>query len=235
MVAGKGGETAQHRHTPLLQDWRKKFDLPDLSFLFVQLAPYVPRRDFTAVRNAQMAALQLPKTGYAVAIDLGDPHSPCTPIHPRRKQEVGRRLALSARAVQYGEHLVHTGPTFAAVTTDAATGVATIAYTPGTSAGLHSHGTADCNQVANRLCCRESPFMVQVGGGAGMWVRANYTVGEETVQLALPANYSTPVAVRYNWEPWPQCSMYNGVGGPDDHLGIAATPFCWNGTARCPW
>lgn len=44
-----------------------------LSFFFVQLAPYFTRRDFTAVRNAQMAALKLPKTGYAVAIDLGHP------------------------------------------------------------------------------------------------------------------------------------------------------------------
>ena len=84
----------------MISDWRSKFDLPDMSFFFVQLAPYWPRRDFTAVRNAQMAALKLPKVGYAVAIDLGDVHSPVSPIHPRRKQEVGRRLALSALSVQ---------------------------------------------------------------------------------------------------------------------------------------
>ena len=63
-----------------------------------------------------MAALRLPKTGYAVAIDLGDAHSPDTPIHPRRKQEVGRRLALTALSVQYGQNLVHTGPTFKSIT-----------------------------------------------------------------------------------------------------------------------
>eukprot|EP01043_Picozoa_sp_COSAG02_P022326 COSAG02_NODE_1158_length_14185_cov_21.954778_4_plen_85_part_00 len=84
----------------MIADWRSKFNLPDMSFFFVQLAPYWPRRDFTAVRNAQMAALKLPKVGYAVAIDLGDVRSPVTPIHPRRKQEVGRRLALSALSVQ---------------------------------------------------------------------------------------------------------------------------------------
>jgi sialate O-acetylesterase len=84
----------------MIADWRSKFNLPNMSFFFVQLAPYWPRRDFTAVRNAQMAALKLPKVGYAVAIDLGDVHSPVTPIHPRRKQEVGRRLALSALSVQ---------------------------------------------------------------------------------------------------------------------------------------
>jgi sialate O-acetylesterase len=50
----------------MIADWRAKFNLPDMSFFFVQLAPYWPRRDFTAVRNAQMAALKLPRTGYAV-------------------------------------------------------------------------------------------------------------------------------------------------------------------------
>ena len=37
----------------------------------------------------------------AVATDLGDPTSPYGSIHPRDKQDVGSRLALSARAVVY--------------------------------------------------------------------------------------------------------------------------------------
>lgn len=32
-----------------------------------------------------MTALKLNKTGYAVAIDIGDPTSPHGSIHPRRK------------------------------------------------------------------------------------------------------------------------------------------------------
>jgi sialate O-acetylesterase len=64
------------RFPAMISDWRAKFELPQLSFFFVQLAPYWPRRDFTAVRNAQMAALKLPLTGYAVAIDLGAPAAP---------------------------------------------------------------------------------------------------------------------------------------------------------------
>ena len=39
----------------------------------------------------------------AVAIDLGDPTSPYGSIHPRDKQDVGYRLALSARAVVYND------------------------------------------------------------------------------------------------------------------------------------
>lgn len=44
----------------------------------------------------------------AVAIDLGDPQD----IHPANKQPIGERLALLARAVAYGEKLVHSGPIF---------------------------------------------------------------------------------------------------------------------------
>ena len=72
-------------------------DLPDLSFFFVQLAAY--SQDYSLIRDAQMAALKLPKVGYGVAIDLGDPTSPQGSIHPRRKQEVGRRLSLSCLSI----------------------------------------------------------------------------------------------------------------------------------------
>ena len=79
----------------------------------------------------------------------------------------------------------------------------------------------------------ESPFEVLLA--SGQWQRANYTLGVGAVDLALPANASHPVAARYAWEAWPQCSLYNGAGGPDDHAGIAATPFCWNRTVPCAW
>lgn len=215
----------------MIADWRSKFGLPQLSFFFVQLAPYWPRRDFTAIRSAQMAALELPQTGYAVAIDLGDPHSPVNPIHPRRKQEVGRRLALSALSVQYGKDVMCTGPTFVTIASNAT--ASTVTYTQGTARGLHVTGTADCDQVGSKLCCAESPFEVLLA--SGQWQRVAYTLGIAQVTLALPANATSPVAARYAWEAWPQCSVYNGVGGPDDHAGIAGTPWCWNGTAPCPF
>ena len=216
----------------MISDWRVKFSLPNMSFFFVQLAPYFARRSFTAVRNAQMAALKLNKTGFAVAIDLGDLHSPVTPIHPRRKQEVGRRLALSALSVQYGrQDIVSTGPTFESMVVDGNT--ATIFFKNGTAHGLHHAGTADCNLVGTKRCCGESPFAILLGNGT--WQRVNYTFRAEQVELFLPAHSPRPLAARYAWEPWPLCSVYNGEGGPDDHSGIAGTPWCWNGTSPCPY
>ena len=66
----------------LVADWRVKFDLPDLFFNFVQLAAY-GWHDYTHLRQAQLAALQLPNVGMATAIDLGDMKSPNGGIHPR--------------------------------------------------------------------------------------------------------------------------------------------------------
>ena len=60
------------------------------------------------MRESQSHTLSLPATAQVVTIDVGDPSD----IHPRDKQEVGRRLALAARHVAYGESLVFSGPVF---------------------------------------------------------------------------------------------------------------------------
>jgi len=93
----------------MIHDWRAKFAAPKLPFYFVVLAPCDGHKwcgSFVNVRNAQMAGLRLPNTGYAVAVDLGDTNSPARSVHPRRKQEVSRRLALQALKLQYGKSSV---------------------------------------------------------------------------------------------------------------------------------
>ena len=49
----------------MIADWRLKFGLPDLSFFYVQLAAF--RQDYSLIRAAQDAALQLPLVGRAAA------------------------------------------------------------------------------------------------------------------------------------------------------------------------
>ena len=60
------------------------------------------------LREAQAAALQLPKTGMAVTIDIGDHND----IHPRNKEDVGKRLAAIAMAETYAKSRVHEGPVY---------------------------------------------------------------------------------------------------------------------------
>ncbi len=99
----------------MIRDWRQRFRNPDLPFLYVQLctinapAEQPPERSAWAeLREVQTACLDVPHTAMAVTVDLSEPNDP----HPRNKQDVGKRLALAARATVYGEKLIYQGPTY---------------------------------------------------------------------------------------------------------------------------
>lgn len=108
----------QYRKTfPLMiQDWRKRWGY-DFPFYFVQLATYGAYQnsnqgsDWAELREAQTMTLSLPKTGMAITTDVGNP----TDIHPTNKQDVGHRLALNALLFDYGQAVLHTGPTYESV------------------------------------------------------------------------------------------------------------------------
>lgn len=83
----------------MIRDWRARWGQGDFPFLFVQLANFMAAKPepsesaWAELREAQAMALSLPNTGMAVTIDIGDAND----IHPRNKQDVGRRLAAAAR------------------------------------------------------------------------------------------------------------------------------------------
>ncbi len=98
----------------LINDWRKQWSNPELPFFFVQLANFMapdPKpadSQWAELREAQTMTLSLPKTGMAVAIDIGEEDD----IHPRNKQDVGKRLALNALRIAYDKDIVHSGPMY---------------------------------------------------------------------------------------------------------------------------
>ncbi|MGE4286395.1 MAG: sialate O-acetylesterase [Phycisphaerae bacterium] len=99
----------------LIADWRSAWGIGDFPFLYVQLAAYkkpsdepAPGSDFTDIRDAQLSNLSIPNTAMTVAIDIGDAEN----VHPKNKQEIGRRLSIQARALAYGEDIVCMGPIF---------------------------------------------------------------------------------------------------------------------------
>jgi sialate O-acetylesterase len=67
--------------------------------------------DWAELREAQTMALSLPNTGMAVIIDIGEGAD----IHPKNKQDVGKRLALAARKVAYQENITHASPMYEAM------------------------------------------------------------------------------------------------------------------------
>jgi sialate O-acetylesterase len=97
----------------LITDWRNKWNNDSLPFLYVQLANFQDI-DFTPaesnwarLREAQLKALSVHNSAMTVTIDTGEWND----IHPLNKKDVGKRLALSARNLAYGEkELEHSGP-----------------------------------------------------------------------------------------------------------------------------
>lgn len=99
----------------MINDWRYKWKLGTFPFLFVQLPNFMEAKEQPAesqwaeLREAQLKTLSVPKTGMAVAIDLGEWND----IHPWRKKEVGDRLALLAQSIAYGnKKIVSSGPLY---------------------------------------------------------------------------------------------------------------------------
>lgn len=99
----------------MINDWRSKFNRPDLPFFYVQLPNhgdmrYQPAESGLALmREAALQTLKVPFTGMAVTIDLGEWND----LHPDNKRDVGERLALIARHFTYGERsLIYSGPIF---------------------------------------------------------------------------------------------------------------------------
>ena len=189
----------------LVRSWRQSWGQGDFPFLFVQLPGFLLKKSFPTdsawaeLREAQAMALKLPKTAMAVTIDIGDEHT----LHPLNKQEVGRRLALAARANVYGEEVVASGPVFVSQKIDG------------------SEITLSFKQLDGGLA-------VSMGGGSSLkgfaiagadkkFVWADAKIVGDTVVVSSD-QVPKPVAVRYAWGDNPDCNLA-GKGG------LPAAPF----------
>jgi sialate O-acetylesterase len=114
------GRAYQYRKAfPLMiNDWRKRWGQGEFPFYFVQLASFDAGQgtsktgsNWAELREAQTLTLSLPNTGMAVTTDIGEPHD----IHPRNKQDVGKRLAAVALNKTYGKSRVDSGPAFQSI------------------------------------------------------------------------------------------------------------------------
>jgi sialate O-acetylesterase len=133
----------------------------------------------------------------AVTIDIGEADD----IHPRNKQDVGRRLALAARAVAYGEDLVYSGPVYRSMEVRGSEAVLSFDHVGG---GLATRSGGELRGFA--VAGEDRQFA---------WAHARIEDGQVVVQSDLvPA----PVAVRYAWADNPDCNLINREGLP-------ASPF----------
>lgn len=183
----------------LIQDWRAHWRVGPFPFLFVQLANFrkTPEgSEWPELRESQLMTLSVRNTGMAVTIDIGNPED----IHPKNKQDVGKRLALAARALAHGEDLVYSGPVFRRVTTE--------------ESGLRVW----FDHAGSGIESRDGELKgFEVAGGDRRFVPAAARIDAGTVVVSSP-QVERAVAVRYGWSDSPVCNLYNAEGLP-------ASPF----------
>jgi len=115
----KEAMTYYEKMKALIGGWRNVWSNPRLPFYYVQLAPFKYGDEdpniLPLLWEAQTAALAIPDTGMAVITDIGNIED----IHPKNKQDVGRRLALWALAKTYGRKgLVYSGPQYVSMSVE---------------------------------------------------------------------------------------------------------------------
>jgi sialate O-acetylesterase len=190
----------------MIANWRKEFAQGDFPFYFVQLAPYSygrgnPAADPTPCAElweAQLDTLRsVPKTGMAVTTDIGNVKD----IHPKNKQEVGRRLALWALSHDYGQKdLVYSGPLY-------------------TSSKIEGSKVRIQFEHAKGLKSQNGQPLTHftIAGEDQNFVPAEAAIEGDALVVHSSA-VAKPVAVRFAWRDDAEPNLVNGSGLP-------ASPF----------
>ena len=193
------GESNAGRHAQyaelsklMIADWRNRWGQGEFPFLLVQLAAFEPGgENWPPLREAQTETLEAPNVGMAVTIDIGDQKD----IHPRNKQDVGKRLALAARKVAHGEDIVYSGPMYKEL--KVVDGKAHVAFDH-VGGGLKAEGELKGFEVA---------------GADRKFVPAKAVI-EGTEVIVSADGVSEPEVVRYNWAAFPDGNLFNAEGLP---------------------
>jgi sialate O-acetylesterase len=186
----------------MIKSWRLAWKNEEFPFLYVQLANYMARyaqptdSNWARLREAQLETLDVPHTGMAVIIDIGEEKD----IHPKNKQDVGLRLALWAEATVYYRDQEYSGPLPGGFQIEESKARLTFRNGEGMKA-------SDGGKIKG----------FAIAGEDKKFVWADAEIQGDHVVLSSP-QVPSPVAVRYGWADNPECNLINATGLP-------ASPF----------
>jgi sialate O-acetylesterase len=210
---GGEGEEYYHKMRALIGGWRKIWNQGEFPCYYVQLANWQQPNNEPAggdgwakVRMAQLKSLQIPHTGMAVIIDVGD----ASDIHPRDKFDVGERLALWALAKDYGQtSTVYSGPLYKSMQVEGQKiRLAFDCVGAGLMVGKKDGRQPTVEDQGGKL------KRFAIAGEDRKWVWADAVIDGETVVVSA-ATVAQPVAVRYAYSMNPEgCNLYNRAGLP---------------------
>ena len=181
------------RLAAMMGDWRRQFRDARLPFLIVALAGFgKPSAEPVAsgwaalIDEQRRAAAADPAAELVVATDLGERND----IHPANKNDVGRRLALAARSLAYGDKAAYPSPLPISVKHTARGYVASFTRSLQALSGLRPLGFELC--AATQASCRYAEARIE--GNA-----------------VLLTNDGRPATrVRYAWSDYPILNLYSG-------------------------
>ena len=199
------GRAEQYRRLlpTMIRDWRAGFGSGEFPFYLVQLANFMERSTdpvqsgWAELREAQLFTAQtVPNCGLVVITDIGEAGD----IHPRNKQDVGKRLALEALAKTYDKPIVHQGPLYKNMKIEGNTIRLEFDHVGG---GLAQQG----DQLAG----------FAIAAADGKFIHAQAKIDGATI-IVSGQGIEQPTIVRYNWANNPQATLFNKDGLP-------ASPF----------
>jgi len=190
----------------LISGWRKDWDQGNFPFLSMQLVNFESKTgSWPALRAAQQTlSEEIPNTGMAVGIDIGEANN----IHPKNKQEVGRRLAFLALKDVYDREIVASGPRIQSAAFE----------------GNHVKVAFDIGGANQKLILKSlktSGF--EIAGSDGVFHPAEAALNGS--EIIISANsVPNPSAVRYAWTDNPQATVFNSEGLPAAPFMKSLTP-----------
>jgi sialate O-acetylesterase len=184
----------------LIRDWRKQWGIKDMPFIVVQLAnvhnpsPEPSESAWAELQEAQRMALELPRTGIAVTLDIGQAED----VHYKNKQEAGRRAALAALHAAYSRGFMYSGPMYRSMSVE--NGKVRLTF-DSVGSGLASRDSSPLEGFA--IAGEDRKFV---------WAEARIE-GKNEVAVSSD-RVAKPVAVRYAWSDNPICNLVNREGLP---------------------
>jgi sialate O-acetylesterase len=188
--------------TLMIEDWRKAWGY-EFPFYITQLSSFMDYQtvpcesSWAELREAQsIAAKMTANTGMAVTIDIGDAKD----IHPKNKQEVGRRLALQAFNKTYGMPVECSGPVYEGY--EVSGNVIRIRF----------------SSVGKGLVAKGGKLEgFAVAGADRKFYWADAKIAGDCIELTCK-DVERPIAVRYAWANNPVGNLFNAAGLPASHF-----------------
>jgi sialate O-acetylesterase len=182
--------------TQLISGWRADWGQPDLPFVIMQLVNFGGGSGaWPALRAAQQRVVKtVPHASLAVGIDIGDSKN----IHPKNKQDVGKRLALAALKDVYKKDVVSSGPVVQSAEFN--NGKVTLMFD-------------SCGEGQQLVFNPGEGSGFELAGVDGVFLPASVEQNEDTLIL-LAAGMNAPQVMRYAWSDNPVATLFNTAGLP---------------------